>query len=196
MSRKFSASGFFAACLSALCLPGCDRQAAEPSLANDSKAALTARALKGDPDSIAELGRNYMTGASGYPLDAGKAREMFEFAAQRGSGAGLFYLGLLAYGGQAGAPDVKEACGLFAQSAARGHPGGLREYGECQLRGIGGIAKDPRSAADLFKASIAKGGVQAYESLARLYGSGEGVAKDPLEQARLLQKRDALRASR
>jgi hypothetical protein len=38
--------------------------------------------------------------------------------------------------------------------------------------------------------------VQAYESLARLYGSGEGVPKDPEEQARLLQKREALRAGR
>jgi TPR repeat protein len=145
-----------------------------------------------DPDTIAETGRAYMTGASGYPRDSARAREMFEAAAQKGSGAGLLYLGLLAYEES----DLKAACGLFAQSALRGHPGGLREYGECQLQGAGGVAKDPRAAARSFKASIANGGVQAYESLARLYGSGEGVPKDPDEKARLLQKHAALRAGR
>jgi TPR repeat protein len=162
----------------------------------DPRVQIETKALRGDPDSVAELGRNYMTGASGYPLDAGKAREMFEFAAQRGSGAGLFYLGLLAYEGHGRAPDIGQACGLFAQSAARGHPGGLREYGECQLQGAGGVARDPRAAADSFRASIASGGVEAYESLARLYASGEGVARNPQEEARLLKKRAALRAGR
>jgi hypothetical protein len=137
-----------------------------------------------------------MTGAAGYPVDARKARDMFEFAAQKGSGAGLFYLGLLAYEGHGSAPDLRQACGLFAQSAARRHPGGLREYGECQLQGVGGVARDPRAAAESFRASIANGGVQAYESLARLHMSGEGVAKDPQEAARLRQRLEALRAGR
>lgn len=178
MAPAFCVSALFLAGVAGLCTAGCEQRHDLPA------------------DAVAELGRNYMTGASGYPLDPGKAREMFEFAAQKGSGAGLFYLGLLAYEGNGRAPDVKEACGLFAQSAARNHPAGLREYGECQLQGAGGVAKDPRAAADSFRASIANGGVQAYESLARLHGSGEGVPKDPAEQARLLQKRDALRAGR
>ena len=143
-----------------------------------------------DPDALAELGRVYLAG------EPGKAREMFELAAQRGSGAGLFYLGLLAYEGREAAPDIKEACGLFAQSAARNHPGGLREYGECQLRGAGGVAKDASAAAGSFSKSIASGGVQAYESLARLYAAGEGVPRDPAEAARLRQKRDLLREKR
>ena len=78
--------------MAGLSLTGCDPQ---PSTSMDPRVQVETKALRGDPDSVAELGRNYMTGASGYPLDAGKAREMFEFAAQRGSGAGLFYLGLL-----------------------------------------------------------------------------------------------------
>ena len=193
MSRSFSVLVFLAACIAALCLPACERQPIAPKSA---EAQTGARALAGDPDAIAEVGRNYMTGASGYPLDAGKARDMFEFAAQKGSGAGLFYLGLLAYEGQGSAPDIRQACGLFAQSAARKHPGGLREYGECQLQGVGGVAKDPRAAAESFRASIANGGVQAYESLARLYDSGEGIARDPQEAARLRQRRDVLRGVR
>ena len=163
------------------CLPGCS---------GDPRPAGQATASVADPDAIAEAGRSYMTGASGYSPDPARARELFEAAAQKGSGAGLLYLGLLAYA----EADFKAACGLFAQSAARGHPGGLREYGECQLQGTGGVARDPRAAADAFRASIAKGGVEAYESLARLYGSGEGVPKDPAEQARLLQKRESLRS--
>ena len=146
-----------------------------------------------DPDALAELGRRHM---SGHPRDPAKAREMFELAAQKGSGAGLFYLGLLAYEGREGAPDIREACGLFAQSAARGNPGGLREHGECQLRGAGGVARDAGAAAGSFRQSIANGGVQAYESLARLYATGEGVPRDPAEAARLLQKRDSLRSGR
>jgi TPR repeat protein len=193
MTRAIHVSALLMACMAGLCLAGCDPQ---PSTPLEPRVQIEAKALQGDPDSVAELGRNYMTGASGYPLDAGKAREMFEFAAQRGSGAGLFYLGLLAYEGRGRAPDIKQACGLFAQSGARGHPGGLREYGECQLQGVGGVAKDPRAAADSFRASIAGGGVEAYESLARLYASGEGVARNAQEAARLLQKRDALREGR
>lgn len=146
-----------------------------------------------DPDALAELGRSHMTG---HPRDPAKAREMFELAAQKGSAAGLFYLGLLAYEGREGVPDIKGACGLFAQSAARGHPGGLREYGECQLQGAGGVARDAHAAAGSFRQSIANGGVQAYESLARLYAAGEGVPRDPAEAARLLQKRDSLRSGR
>ena len=169
--------------MAAPCLPGCS---GDPHPAGQATASVV------DPDAIAEVGRSYMTGASGFPRDPARARELFEAAAQKGSGAGLLYLGLLAYA----EADFKAACGLFAQSAARGHPGGLREYGECQIQGIGGLAKDPRAAAHSFRASIANGGVQAYESLARLYGSGEGVPQDPEEQARLLQKREALRAGR
>lgn len=178
MAQAFRICPLIFACATGLCVPGCDQRPAV------------------DPDAVAEQGRQYMTGASGYPRDPARAREMFELAAQKGSGAGLFYLGLSAYEGNGREPDIKEACGLFAQSAARGHPGGLREYGECQLRGAGGIAKDPRAAAESFKASIGRGGVEAHESLARLYGSGEGVDRNPAEQARLLQKRDALRAAR
>jgi len=130
--------------MTVVCLPACERQ---PPVPVGADAQMAERALRGEPDAIAEVGRNYMTGASGYPIDAAKARDMFEFAAQKGSGAGLFYLGLLAYEGHGGAPDIKEACGLFAQSAARRHPGGLREYGECQIQGVGGVARDPRAAA-------------------------------------------------
>jgi TPR repeat protein len=146
-------------------------------------------------DDVAEIGRHYMTGTSGFPIDVSKAREFFETAAQKGSGAGLFYLGLVAYeGGQQS--DLKQACGLFAQSAARNHPGGLREYGECQLRGTGGMPKNSRDAAIAFRASIANGGVEAYVSLAKLYELGDGVQKDPQEAARLLAKHAALVAHR
>jgi TPR repeat protein len=193
MPRAFRVFALFAAFFATLCLAGCDSRPAAPA---DPQAQIAARALGGDPDAVAEIGRNYMTGASGYPIDEGKAREMFEFAAQRGSGAGLFYLGLLAYEASGRRPDIKEACGLFAQSAARGHPGGLREYGECQLAGTGGVTKDPRAAADSFRASIARGGVEAYGSLARQYASGEGVEKNPQEEVRLLRQRDALRGHR
>jgi len=193
MHRAFRVSALFAACFATLCLAGCDPRPVAPI---DPQLRIAARALGGDPDAVAEIGRNYMTGASGYPIDEGKAREMFEFAAQRGSGAGLFYLGLLAYEGSGRSPDTKEACGLFAQSGARGHPGGLREFGECQLQGMGGVTKDARAAADSFRASIAKGGVEAYGSLARLYVSGEGAEKNPQEGARLLRQRDALRGRR
>ena len=43
---------------------------------------------------------------SGHPRDPARAREMFEPAAQKGSGAGLFYLGLLAYEGRDGVPKM------------------------------------------------------------------------------------------
>ena len=152
--------------------------------------------MPADPDGLAELGRSHMTGAPGTPVDRARARQLFEVAAQKGSGAGLFYLGLFAYEGEDGAPDVKEACALFRQSAARGHPGGLREYGECQLRGTGGVAQDVAAAAESFRQSIAHGGVQAHELLARLYDSGEGVPKDPAEAARLRERSSSLRSGR
>ncbi len=176
------------------CSPG--EGVALPHPSTDAQAERTKSAAAGDPDSVAEIGRNYMTGAFGYPLDAAKGREMFESAAQRGSAAGLFYLGLLAYEGDGSVPDLKRACGLFSQSADRGHPGGLREYGECQRQGVGAMARDPRAAAESFRKSIANGGVQAYESLAQLYVSGEGVPRDPEEAARLRKMHDSLRAGR
>jgi TPR repeat protein len=169
--RAIQFSALALACLAGV--PGCSR--------NDASLA---------PDDVAEMGRHYMTGTSGYPKDPAKARELFEAAAQKGSGAGLFYLGLLAYeGGQQA--DLRQACGLFAQSATRNHPGGLRELGECHLRGTGGLPKDAGAAAAAFKASIANGGEQAYASLARLYALGEGVPKDPAEAQRLLAQHAA-----
>jgi TPR repeat protein len=153
-------------------------------------------AVEADPDAVAEQGRTYMTGASGHPVDPAKARQMFEAAAQKGSGAGLFYLGLLAFEGDGRAPDLAQACGLFRQSSERNHPGGLREYGECQLRGLGGVKRDPAAAAESFRKSIAHGGIQAHESLARLYLAGEGVPRDPAEAARLMQRYAALRSGR
>jgi uncharacterized protein len=105
----------------------------------------------------------------------------------------LFYLGLLAYGD--GQPaELKQACGLFLQSASTGHPGGMREYGECQLRGSGSVRKDPGAAADWFRKSIAHGGVEAYVSLARLYKEGQGVPQDEAEAGRLLEKHAGLAA--
>jgi len=189
MIRAFRLSAFLLCCAALACIQGCSGDPRPAPQAGPSP-------FEGDPDAIAEAGRDFMTGENGRPLDPVRARELFDRAAQKGSGAGLFYLGLLSYEGHERGPDRKEACALFALSAARRHPGGLREYGECQLQGAGGVAKDPRAAADSFRASIANGGVEAYESLARLYGSGEGVPRDPQEQARLLQKREALRAGR
>jgi len=121
------------------------------------------------------------------------ARALFEAAAQRGSGGGLFELGLLAYAGTAlqggeGPSDPREACALFKLSAARKHPGGLREYGNCSLHGVGGTPRDPAVAAALYRASIDHGGVQAYAQLAMLYRAGVGVVHDPGEGVRLLRE--------
>ena len=158
----------------------------------DTQRAAALKAATGDAEAMAEVGRNYMTGEHGFPLDTNKAREAFETSAQKGSAAGLFYVGLLAYS----EGDTKKACGLFAQSAGRGHSGGMREYGECQLRGSGGTTKDATAAAESFRRSIANGGIEAYVSLARLYSFGEGVPRDPEEAARLLQRHASLSAGR
>jgi len=166
------------------------------ALAGLACASLCGCAAEADPDAVAEQGRYYMSGASGVPPDPARARQLFEVAAQKGSGAGLFYLGLLAFEGDGGAPDLAQACGLFRQSSGRNHPGGLREYGECQLRGLGGVRRDPAAAAESFGRSIAHGGIQAHESLARLYLAGEGVPRDPAEAARLMQRYAALQSGR
>lgn len=170
----------------------CAAGLAGPGCSPEPPSAAVASAVAVDADALAEQGRTYMTGALGLPRDPAKARELFEAAAQKGSGPGLFYLGLAAYeGGRAS--DLKEACGLFAQSAGRGHAGALREHGECLARGTGGTPTDPAAAAEAFRKSIALGGVEAYVSLARLYERGDGVTKDREEAAGLMRKhREAL----
>lgn len=160
--------------LACLAVPGCAPDKPEES-------------AEADAESLAQTGRDLMMGRGGLAPDAAKARALFEKAARKGSGAAYFYWGLLANEPGTRA-DVEEACGLFAQSAALNHPEGLRAYGECRFNGVDGTARDPGAAAELFRQSISRGGVQAYASLARLYTSGEGVPKDPAEAARLMQK--------
>ncbi len=170
MNSIWSGAFIVIACVAATCAGGC----------TDEKSLSAA-------DALAEEGRNFMTGAAGSPRDPARARQRFEQAAQKGSGAGLLYLGLLEVSGDDGLQNLREGCALFRLSAGRGHPGGLREYGNCHLHGLGGVDRDAVAAARLYRQSIEHGGVLAHAPLAMLYRHGIGVNKNPEESARLLR---------
>lgn len=170
MNSIWSGAVVVFACVAATCAGGC----------TDEKSVSAA-------DALAEEGRNFMSGAAGLPRDPARARQHFEQAAQKGSGAGLLYLGLLSVSGDDGPQNLREGCALFGLSAGRGHPGGLREYGNCHLHGLGGVERDAAGAARLYRQSIEHGGILAHAPLATLYRHGIGVKKDPEESARLLR---------
>lgn len=68
---------------------------------------------------------------------------------------------------------------MWAKKAAEtGDARGQRLLGSCYMLGVGGVEKDVKKAAELYRRAAEGGNVEAMESLAFCYSKGEGVPKD------------------
>ena len=99
--------------------------------------ALQVAAEEGDLDAQYRLGRSYYYGEDGAPRDGEKAFEWFGRAAEGGSIAAQYYLGLC-YSREVGTDkDLVRAAELFMAAAEEGYPPAITELGLCYELGHG-----------------------------------------------------------
>jgi len=104
---------------------------------------------------------------------------------EKGSAQATAYLAILYMKGSYVQQDLRQALGLFEQSAEAGNPGGMIYAAGMYYHGQG-TEPDPSAAAYYYQMAADIGVGDAYANLGYLYDSGQGVPRNPQESARFL----------
>jgi TPR repeat protein len=127
------------------------------------------------------LGKMYLTGSSGVPIDAEEGARWFRMAMEGGDReAELAYATMLATGN--GVPrDDEAARAIFERAAERGDPGAQWSLGVLHEEGRGGLVKDLREAMKWWRKAAKQGHALSQAKLGVAYVKGEGVRRDLVE---------------
>ena len=150
-------------------------------------------AERGDRNAIFALGMLHVDGRAGQARDPDKAKAFFEQAAALQHPAAAYNLGLLALGGQGGAPDAAAAVRWFGQAADLGNADAQYAYAVLLKDGNGIQADLPRAAIYMERAAR-QSLIEAQIDYAVMLFNGQGVAKDEALAATYF-KRAALRGN-
>ena len=136
--------------------------------------ALEASAEEGDLDAQYRLGRSYYYGEDGAPKDGKKAFEWFSRAAEGGSIAAQYYLGLCCSREVGTDKDLVRAAELFTAAAEEGYPPAITELGLCYELGHG-VEMDKGRAAELYQEGADQDYAPAQCNLGFFYYQGISV---------------------
>ena len=117
----------------------------------------------------------------------GNAIEYFKQAAEKGNENGFYNLGLCHLRGRGMPQDEKRAFELFLKGAEMGHPGAINQVGLFYREGRV-VEKNLETSAKWFEKSADLDNPLGYFYLARALQNGEGVARDEVRAAVLLEK--------
>eukprot|EP00727_Mastigamoeba_balamuthi_P011476 m51a1_g6951 hypothetical protein (595) ;mRNA; f:27936-29780 len=141
---------------------------------------------QGVPDAQALLGHWLLHGAMGLERDAGSGVVLLLTAADHGSAAALYRLGLCFHRGDGVRRSDIVAANYWKLAADRGSAEALYQLGLCYRRGEG-VRKDARRSLELLHASALQGSATAKCALAVEYKHGGVVPRDLSECVRLLR---------
>jgi|GEM_PF-1378268 len=122
------------------------------------------------------------------PSDPGKALALLRQAAAAGHAEAMNRLGEMLFYGDAGIRAPEEAAEWFQKAANLRCPKAFFNLGECYYYGLCGLRQDYRTAVEYYQKGIGAGSVHSLYGLARCYGYGHGVVKNPLRANALLNQ--------
>ena len=128
------------------------------------------------PDALVNLGRKYRKG-DGVARDLAKANELFQKAAEMGSGEANYELGFANDYGLGLPKNVGKANELYRRAGELGCGAGFDELGVNYTAG-NGVTKDLNQAVELFRKASELGCASGFFNLGSCYDSGIGVNQD------------------
>lgn len=136
-------------------------------------AALESQAVTQDTSAQTELAYRYLRG-QGVAKNAVEARRLLRLAAEAGSAAAQFTLGLLHETAEGGAADKTEAARLYGLAAAQGYARAQCNLGTMYENGEGGLPKDDVAATELYKLAAEQADASGQFNFANMlyYGLG------------------------
>ena len=136
----------------------------------------------GIPGAFVELAERHLTG-SGVARDPERAIDLLRQAAEKGSiSAGIRLADLLSEGRHVDR-DLVGAASWYGRLAKKGDAYSTLMLAALHLRGDGGLARDPKRAAELVRIAAKLGSAHAARMLAALYLEGQGVEKNQAKAA-------------
>jgi hypothetical protein len=121
------------------------------------------------------------------PRDRGRARQLYEVAAEGGVAEAMNALGELLRDGEGGRRDARGAARWFEAAARAGHPRAARNLGHALFHGDG-VPRDRAAAARLYRRAAAAGLPAAMFDLASCLRAGHGVPRDEVAALRWLRR--------
>jgi TPR repeat protein len=147
-----------------------------------------ADAATGDPEAQVTLGRMYEHGY-GVVQDDEEAVRYYGLAARAGNRTGILSSGVMAHAGRGRDVDLAYAVDCYQKAWAAGSQTAGINLAVLTLQGDGFPAPNPAGAAELFQTlanpPFLNRDAQYY--LGRLYETGAGVARDPIQARRYLE---------
>ena len=144
------------------------------------------------------LGKLYLYGLEGFPVNRGNAIELFREAKDLNCAEAYYNLGMLNLAGHSPAMNPGRAAILFRHGAELGHPLSMFYYGKCLDEAIGvPVDKDQAAqwyakAADPLRKEADEGSRPAMVCYALCLENGRGAARDPTGATKYYTKAAAL----
>ncbi len=139
-------------------------------------------AAEGDLRAMVSLAQLHESG-TGVPQDVNMALDLYERAAEGGSSDAMINLAVTLFEGQIVPKDEARAIELLQRAAEGGSAKATFNLGVLAQDGSAG---EPAQALGYFQRAARDGEFQGYLAAAILLDEGRGVARDPLEAARML----------
>lgn len=133
------------------------------------------------------VGLSYYKGINNTKQDYAQAVYWWQKAADKGSAAAQYYLGLCSYRGTGLSQDYAQAVAWYEKAAVKGLAVAQYSLGLCYEQGEG-VAQDYAQAAAWYEKAAEQGFATAQYCLGLCYINGRGVAKDYAQAVAWLEK--------
>ena len=131
------------------------------------------------PESLFELGLNYLKGNDSLDIDMDKEKgiALIRRSAEQGYADAQFNLGLAYYRGEGVSQDYTQAVSWWCKAAEKGYADAQSHLGLCYYKGEG-VSQDYTQAVSWYRKAAEQGVAAAQYNLGVCYYKGEGVSQD------------------